>query len=91
MRKSYSTDLSDAKWACLEPYPPTLKANRRSHLYPLGEMLNEKSSTLQIGRQQERPRGPIILQPKLDCRSTPLLTCVKNGLRTRGRKLIIAR
>jgi hypothetical protein len=77
MRRSYSSDLSDAKWACLEPYPPTFKANRRPHLYPLGEMLNEKSSTLQIARQQERPRGPITLQPKLDCRPTPLLTCVK--------------
>src|SRR5215218_5850641 len=26
MRKTYSTDLSDAEWLCIEPYLPTPKA-----------------------------------------------------------------
>jgi putative transposase len=40
MRKPYSTDLSDAEWACLEPHLPAPKANGRPRIYPLREILN---------------------------------------------------
>src|SRR5215203_5591171 len=40
MRNPYSTDLSDAEWACLEPHLPAPKANGRPRLYPLREILN---------------------------------------------------
>jgi putative transposase len=40
MRKPYSTDLSDAEWACLEPHLLAPKANGRPRLYPLREILN---------------------------------------------------
>jgi putative transposase len=40
MRKPYSTDLSDAEWACLEPYLPAPKANGRPRVYSLREILN---------------------------------------------------
>jgi putative transposase len=40
MRKPYLTDLSDAEWACLEPYLPAPKANGRPRVYPLREILN---------------------------------------------------
>jgi putative transposase len=40
MRKPYSTDLSDAEWAWLEPHLPAPKANGRPRLYPLREILN---------------------------------------------------
>ena len=40
MKKPYSTDLSDAEWACLEPHLPAPKANGRPRLYPLREILD---------------------------------------------------
>src|SRR5215204_6090030 len=40
MRKLYSTDLSDAEWAWLEPRLPTPKASGRPQVYPLREILN---------------------------------------------------
>ena len=40
MRKLYSTDLSDAEWAWLEPHLPAPKASGRPRLYPLREILN---------------------------------------------------
>ena len=40
MRKLYSTDLSDAEWAWLEPHLPSPKASGRPRLYPLREILN---------------------------------------------------
>src|SRR5215212_7670726 len=44
MRKLYSTDLSDAEWAWLEPHLPALlpalKASGRPRVYPLREILN---------------------------------------------------
>ena len=40
MRKLYSTDLSDAEWAYLEPHLPAPKANGRPRVYPLREILN---------------------------------------------------
>jgi len=40
MRKLYSTDLSDAEWAWLEPHLPAPKASGRPRIYPLREILN---------------------------------------------------
>ena len=40
MRKTYSTDLSDAEWACIEPYLPTPKAPGRPRVHSLREILN---------------------------------------------------
>ena len=40
MRKLYSTDLSDAEWAWLEPHLPAPKASGRPRVYPLREILN---------------------------------------------------
>ena len=40
MRKLYSTDLSDAQWAWLEPHLPAPKASGRPRVYPLREILN---------------------------------------------------
>jgi putative transposase len=40
MKKPYSTDLSDAEWACLEPHLPASKANGRPRVYPLREILD---------------------------------------------------
>jgi putative transposase len=40
MRKPYPTDLSDAEWACIEPYLPTPTAAGRPRIHPLREMLN---------------------------------------------------
>src|SRR5215210_6415767 len=40
MRKRYSTDLSDAEWAWLEPHLPAPKASGRPRVYPLREILN---------------------------------------------------
>ena len=40
MKTTYSTDLSDAEWACLEPHLPASKANGRPRVYPLREILD---------------------------------------------------
>ncbi len=40
MRKPYSTDLSNAEWACLKSHLPSPKVNGRPRLYPLREILN---------------------------------------------------
>jgi putative transposase len=40
MRRTYSTDLSDAEWSCLEPYLPAPKSTGRPRVYPLREILN---------------------------------------------------
>ena len=40
MRPTYSTDLSDAEWSCLEPHLPAPKATGRPRLYPLREILD---------------------------------------------------
>src|SRR5215216_5200055 len=35
MRKRYPTDLSDAEWACIEPYLPTPEASGRPRVHTL--------------------------------------------------------
>ena len=40
MRKRYPTDLSDAEWACIEPYLPTPEASGRPRVHTLRELLN---------------------------------------------------
>ena len=40
MRKPYSTDLSDAQWACIEPHIPTPEASGRPRVHTLREILN---------------------------------------------------
>src|ERR671914_2657242 len=40
MRKRYQTDLSDAEWACIEPYLPTPEASGRPRVHTLRELLN---------------------------------------------------
>ena len=40
MRTTYSTDLNDAEWSCLEPHLPAPKATGRPRLYPLREILD---------------------------------------------------
>jgi len=49
MRKPYSTGLSDAEWAYLEPYFPAPKANGRPRVYPLREILNAIFYVLRSG------------------------------------------
>jgi putative transposase len=40
MRRAYQTDLSDAEWACIEPYLPASRAPGRPRVHPLREILN---------------------------------------------------
>jgi putative transposase len=40
LRKAYQTDLSDAEWACIEPYLPTPKSEGRPRVHPLREILD---------------------------------------------------
>jgi transposase len=40
MRRAYQTDLSDAEWACIEPYLPAPRAPGRPRVHPLREILN---------------------------------------------------
>ena len=40
MRMRYLTDLSDAEWACIEPYLPTPEASARPRVHTLRELLN---------------------------------------------------
>ena len=40
MRMRYLTDLSDAEWACIEPYLPTPEASGRPRVHTLRELLN---------------------------------------------------
>ena len=40
MRKTYSTDLSDEEWECIEPHIPTPKAPGRPRVHTLREVLN---------------------------------------------------
>jgi len=40
MRRAYQTDLSDAEWACIEPYLPTPRAPGRPRVHSLREILN---------------------------------------------------
>src|ERR671921_1399194 len=39
MRKTYSTDLSDEEWECIEPHIPTPKAPGRPRVHTLREIL----------------------------------------------------
>ncbi len=39
MRKAYQTDLSDAEWACIEPYLPTPLSEGCPRIHPLREIL----------------------------------------------------
>jgi putative transposase len=40
MRRAYQTDLSDAEWACLEPYLPTHAGTARPRVHSLREIRN---------------------------------------------------
>ncbi len=40
MRRAYQTDLSDAEWACIEPYLPTPRAPGRPRVHTLREILD---------------------------------------------------
>src|SRR3712207_153424 len=40
MRKRYPTDLSDAEWACIEPYLPTPETSGRPRVHTLRELLD---------------------------------------------------
>ena len=40
MRKIHTTDLSDAEWACMEPYLPAPSAPGRPRVHPLREILD---------------------------------------------------
>jgi putative transposase len=40
MRRAYQTDLSDAEWACIEPYLPAPGAPGRPRVHTLREILN---------------------------------------------------
>jgi putative transposase len=39
-KRAYQTDLSDAEWACMEPYLPVPKAPGRPRVHPLRELLD---------------------------------------------------
>ena len=49
MRKPYSTDLSDAEWACLEPHLPTRKGTGRPRIHNPREILNAIFYVLRSG------------------------------------------
>ncbi len=40
MRRAYQTDLSDAEWACIEPYLPAPSAPGRPRVHPLRDILD---------------------------------------------------
>ena len=40
MRKACLTDLSDAEWACIEPYLPAPLSEGRPRIHPLREILD---------------------------------------------------
>jgi putative transposase len=49
MRKPYSTDLSDAEWACLEPHLPASKATGRPRIHSPREILDAVFYVLRSG------------------------------------------
>ena len=49
IRRSYSTDLTDAEWQILEPLLPVEKPGGRHRLYPLREIMNALRYLLRSG------------------------------------------